>query len=265
MDHRPDMSAWDARYAECGAVWGHFPTVSAEETWWRLRSTRANRVLVSGCGYGRHVAYFARRGFDTTGLDASRTAIELAHEAARVDGLEISLTCASATRMPFSDAAFDAVYDHALLHHLGAEEREQAVREYVRVLRPGGLLVVSVLSVEDPDFGLGPELEPGTYRGADGRLEHFFTAPELAGLLDGFEVDSVICISEPADDWGDEPRKFVRAVARRLHDRELAETARSRMARLDRLWGKLATKARASVPIAAALIARRQTFCGRRD
>lgn len=242
MARLPDTSLWDARYLRDGAVWGHFPAVSAEETWWRLRGTKARRILVAGCGYGRHCAYFARRGFDTTGLDASRTAIEMAHEAAKVDGLEIVFSCASATRMPFPDASFDAVYDHALLHHLGAEERDATVLEYRRVLRPSGLLVVSVLSVEDPDCGLGPELEPGTYRGSDGRLEHFFAPAELSELLDGFEVDSVIPVTEPPDEWGDEPRRFVRAVARRLHDRELAAAARARLGRSARLWGRLAKR-----------------------
>ena len=78
MPRLADTSAWDTRYRTSGALWGYFPAVSAEETWWRLRETGARRVLVVGCGYGRHVAYFARRGFDTTGLDVSRAAIDMA-------------------------------------------------------------------------------------------------------------------------------------------------------------------------------------------
>ena len=133
MPRTADTSAWDARYRTRGALWGYFPAVSAEETWWRLRETGARRVLVVGCGYGRHVAYFARRGFDTTGLDASRAAIDMAHETAKEDGLDLVLTCASATKMPFPTASFDAVYDHALLHHLSAEDRALAVER----VRPG--------------------------------------------------------------------------------------------------------------------------------
>lgn len=226
----PDTSFWDRCYAEVGAVWGHFPAVSAEETWWRLRGHGTPRLLVAGCGYGRHMAYFARRGFDTTGIDASRPAIEMAHAAAREDGLEFVLTCASATRMPFPSSAFDAVYDHALLHHLDAADRELTVAEYRRVLRPGGLLVVSALSSQDPDCGLGPELEEGTFRGADGRLEHFFEPDELAAALDGFAVESVIPLSEPGDDVLCEPRRFLRAIGRRISDEELA-------ARTRRKWG----------------------------
>lgn len=235
MARLPDTSCWDLRYAEGGAVWGHYPAVSAEEMWWRLRSTSANRVLVVGCGYGRHVAYFARRGLDTTGVDASRTAIEMAHAAAREDGLEIVLACASVTRMPFPHAAFDALYDHALLHHLTAAERELAIAEYRRVLRPGGLLVVSALSAADPENGIGPMIEPGTFRGADGRLEHFFEPDELAAVLSGFCVESVVPLHEPGDCPGSDPRDYLRVVARRESDREIAANARRR-------WGNQRAK-----------------------
>lgn len=230
MPRSPDTALWDARYLEQGALWGHLPAVSAEETWWRLRGTGAKRILVAGCGYGRHLAYFARHGLDTTGLDASRAAIEMAQELARADGLDLVLSCASATRMPFPSAAFDAVYDHALLHHLDASDRELAIAEYCRVLRPGGLLVVSALSADDPENGIGPELEPGTFRGADGRLEHFFESDELESALQGFRVSSLVPISEPGEDIHAEPRRFVRAVAVRWGERELA--ARNR-----RRWG----------------------------
>ena len=240
MSTYADSAYRDARYSERGALWGRLPTVSAEETWWRLRGTGARRVLVAGCGYGRHAAYFARLGLDTTGIDSSRAAIVLAHAFAREDGLELVLSCASATRMPFPSAAFDAVYDHALLHHLDAAERELTISEYRRVLRPGGLLVVSALSTDDPEYEIGPELEPGTYRGADGQLEHFFSPDELAAALDGFGVESLVPLSEPGEDLDSEPRRYLRAVARRWGERELAARGRSR-------WGNQRARSRATV------------------
>lgn len=237
MSRLPDTSHWDARYLSEGAVWGRSPAVSAEETWWRLRGTGARRVLVAGCGYGRHAAYFARLGLEATGLDASRPAIEMALEFARADGLELLLTCASATKMPFAHASYDAIYDHALLHHLTADDRALAIAEYRRVLRPGGLLVVSTLSVEDHDYHLGPELEPGTFLGADGRLEHFFSAEEIVSALDGFVVESVIGLLEPAEERLAEPRRYLRAVARRMGERELDARGRRR-------WGRQVARSR---------------------
>jgi len=241
MAAHADSSYWDVHYAEHGARWGRLPAISAEETWWRLRGTGARRVLVAGCGYGRHAAYFARLGLDTTGLDSSRTAIDMAHAFALEDGLELVLSCASATRMPFPTAAFDAVYDHALLHHLCAPDRQLAIAEYRRVLRPHGLLVVSVLSEQDPENGIGPELEPGTFRGADGRLEHFFGMQELASALDGFAIESLVGLREPGEAPEADPRFYLRAVARRWGERKLAERGR-------RKWGRQRLRSRRPEP-----------------
>ncbi len=221
MPRLADTSAWDARYRTRGALWGYFPAVSAEETWWRLRETGARRVLVVGCGYGRHVTYFARRGFDTTGLDASRAAIDMAHENAREDGLDLLLTCASATKMPFPTASFDAVYDHALLHHLSTEDRALAVAEYGRVLRPGGLLVISALSSEEEAvLAAGETDEPSGY------FDEFFDSSELSDLLGDFELESVLDLTEADEASPRGRRRFVRAIARKHGEAALAAKRR---------------------------------------
>jgi SAM-dependent methyltransferase len=235
MPRLSDMSEWDARYRTRGALWGYFPAVSAEETWWRLRETGARRVLVVGCGYGRHVAYFARRGFDTTGLDASRAAIDMAHETAREDGLDLVLTCASATKMPFPTASFDAVYDHALLHNLSAEDRGLAVAEYGRVLKPGGLLVISALSTEEDayeaamaELGDAPRTPegPGELDAPTGYFDEFFDSSELGDLLVDFDVESVLDLTEADEASPRGRRRFVRAIARRQGEATLASRRR---------------------------------------
>ena len=235
MPRLADTSAWDARYRTRGALWGYFPAVSAEETWWRLRETGARRVLVVGCGYGRHVAYFARRGFDTTGLDASRAAIDMAHETAREDGLDLVLTCASATKMPFPTASFDAVYDHALLHHLSADDRALAVTEYGRVLKPGGLLVISALSTEEDAFEAAmaelvetPETAQavGEHDAPTGYFDEFFDSSELGDLLADFDVESVLDLTEADEASPRGRRRFVRAIARRQGEAKLASRRR---------------------------------------
>jgi SAM-dependent methyltransferase len=190
---------------------------------------------VVGCGYGRHVAYFARRGFDTTGLDASRAAIDMAHETAREDGLDLVLTCASATKMPFPTASFDAVYDHALLHHLSAEDRALAVTEYGRVLKPGGLLVISALSTEEDAFeaamaelGEFPETPhtQGEREVPSGYFDEFFDSSELGDLLADFDVESVLDLTEADEASPRGRRRFVRAIARRQGEAQLASRRR---------------------------------------
>jgi SAM-dependent methyltransferase len=72
-----------------------------------------------------------------TGVDVAfeRTAETASPLLRRVEG--------SATALPFADASFDVVVCLEMLEHLDAAEREPALREMLRVVRPGGRLVVS--------------------------------------------------------------------------------------------------------------------------
>jgi SAM-dependent methyltransferase len=53
-------------------------------------------------------------------------------------GLEVETVATDAERLPFEDASFDLVLGHAVLHHI--PDLDRAIREFHRVLRPGGTL-----------------------------------------------------------------------------------------------------------------------------
>jgi ubiquinone/menaquinone biosynthesis C-methylase UbiE len=54
-------------------------------------------------------------------------------------GLEVETAVCDAASLPFDDASFDLVLGHAVLHHL--PELERSFGEFLRVLRPGGVLL----------------------------------------------------------------------------------------------------------------------------
>ena len=101
-------------------------------------------VLEIGCGTG-NLALLAKStepGATVIGLDPDLGALARAWRKARRRRLSIQLDRGYADRLPYPDASVNRVLSALMLHHLPEPERAQALREAVRVLRPGGELHV---------------------------------------------------------------------------------------------------------------------------
>lgn len=100
------------------------------------------RVLEAGCGIGTDGARFAGLGACYTGLDASDSALALARQRFALERLAGEFVFGSVTSLPFADATFDLVFSHGVIHHI--EDTDKAIREFHRVLKPGGTVIVMV-------------------------------------------------------------------------------------------------------------------------
>jgi len=104
------------------------------------------RVLDVGCGTGTLALHFAkavRPSGWVIGLDAAAEMIAAAAARSRRQGAQAEFAVAAAQRLPFPDSCFDAVLTSLMLHHLPAPDRPGAVAELLRVLGPGGRLVLA--------------------------------------------------------------------------------------------------------------------------
>lgn len=117
-------------------------------------------VLEIGCGTG-DLLLAAKRDHPAAlvvGLDPDLAALALARRKARRRRLAVQLDRGYADALPYADASMDVVLSSFMLHHLPVEQREPAMREVLRVLRPGGELhLVDVRGAACP---------------ADGRVAH---------------------------------------------------------------------------------------------
>lgn len=147
-----------------------------------------HRVLDMGCGGGRHAFALYRRGADVTALDMDAAELKdvSAMFAAMAEAGEVPADASARTvrgtayDLPFADGTFDRIIAAEVLEHLPEDER--AMRELFRVLKPGGLVAVTV-----PRWG--PELVcwalSSAYHEVEGGHVRIYRGSELRRRLTG--------------------------------------------------------------------------------
>lgn len=125
-----------------------------------------HRVLEIGCGTGNLLVALEKREprVDAIGIDPDPAALRRAR---RKSG-RVRFEQAFAGELPLPDASVDRVLSAYMLHHLEQAEKERAMREVRRVLRPGGQLhVVDIAGGRHERFaGNEPERILGLMRDA---------------------------------------------------------------------------------------------------
>jgi len=103
-------------------------------------TSKGLKVLDIGCGNGYVLFQYARHGAEVTGVDLTRTAVELSRKRFALAGMPGEFLEVDGSSLPFPDERFDIVCSMGVLHHV-ADPRPM-VEEMFRVLRPGGRLIV---------------------------------------------------------------------------------------------------------------------------
>jgi SAM-dependent methyltransferase len=109
-----------------------------------------DRLLDLGCGAGRHAFEALRRGARVTAFDYDEAELKdvAAMASAMADDGQLpaaarsATTRGDATRLPFPDATFDRIIAAEVLEHI--DDDVTAIRELVRVLKPGGTIAATV-------------------------------------------------------------------------------------------------------------------------
>ena len=109
-------------------------------------------ALEVGGGTGFFLLNLMQSGVARTGTvtDISQGMVDQAVRNGEHLGLDVSGRVADAESLPFDDASFDLVVGHAFLHHI--PDVDQALREMVRVLKPGGRFVICGEPTEKGDY-----------------------------------------------------------------------------------------------------------------
>ena len=101
-------------------------------------------VLDLGCAGGFMAEAIAERGAEVTGIDPAKDAVEAARAHAGQTGLAIRYDVGVGEKLPYDDAAFDAVVCVDVLEHVS--DLQQVLHEVARVLKPGGLFLFDTIN-----------------------------------------------------------------------------------------------------------------------
>lgn len=104
--------------------------------------TTWHRVLDFGCGAGRLSQALAEHAQAVVGLDVSAPMLETARRLDRSDGRCSFVLSEDADLRAFADGDFDLLYSKRVLQHLPRPLLESYLREFMRVLTPGGVAVL---------------------------------------------------------------------------------------------------------------------------
>ena len=128
-------------------------------------------MLDCGAGGPRPpLALFHDCGYETYGIDISETAIAAAEKFAKEQKMKLNIIKGDMREIPFDDASFGFVFSQNSICHLTKKDTVNAIREMIRVLKPGGYLLVDFMSTESSYYGsvsLGEEVGSGEYQYID--------------------------------------------------------------------------------------------------
>jgi ubiquinone/menaquinone biosynthesis C-methylase UbiE len=164
---------------------------------------RDKRVLDVGIGSGIATQMFAEAGANVTGVDLTEWAVETTRRRLAAFGLDGDVQQADAEQLPFADASFDLVFSWGVIHH--SSDMDRALRELVRVTRPGGGVVLMVYHRRSLFFvvyrgfqrflpvarRLGLHFEGARAGETQGLIARHFTVDELRRKLEGAGLTNV--------------------------------------------------------------------------
>lgn len=130
----------------------------------------SSTMKILDCGAGGKMpplALFKEYGFDTYGIEIDSKAISEANSFELSKGLALNIQKGDMTSLEFENESFDFVYSYNSIFHMKKVDIMKAVNELKRVLKPGGLLFLNFLSVDDFRCGKGPHLGDNQYEQMD--------------------------------------------------------------------------------------------------
>ncbi|MDC0558794.1 class I SAM-dependent methyltransferase [Candidatus Izimaplasma bacterium] len=116
-------------------------------------------VLDCGAGGPRPpLTIFKEHGFTTYGIELSDKSMQSARNFEKEHNLDLNIIKGDMRELPFEDNSFGVVYTYNTVFHMVKTEINIAIKEMVRVLKPGGLMYVNIMSTKSDGMDEGEDI-----------------------------------------------------------------------------------------------------------
>lgn len=192
-DENKEPEFWEKNFIEKQEMWGFEPAHSANLIKDFFLKNSIRNILIPGIGYGRNAQIFVENGIRVTGIEISKTAIEIAR---KHYGTDMTIYHGSVTDMPFDNARFNGIFCYALIHLLGSNEREKLIRDCYNQLAENGYMVFTVISKEAQTYGQGKLVSKDRYEMFGGVKMFFYDRESIKTEFGDFGLFEIIEVSE---------------------------------------------------------------------
>ena len=183
---------WEKAFNNKQEMWGNNPAKSALLIKDFFLEKSVKNILIPGIGYGRNAQPFIESGLNVSGIEISKTAIDLAR---KHYGIDINIFNGSVTKMPFNNKKYDGIFCYALIHLLNSEERKKLIQDCYHQLTKNGFMVFTAITKNTSQYGQGELISKDRYEIHKGAKIFYYdqesvkTEFEKYGLFEITEVD----------------------------------------------------------------------------
>lgn len=190
-DESEKTEFWELAFSDKKEMWGLNPAKSAIITKDFFTQRSIKNMLIPGFGYGRNAEIFKENGINVTGIEISKTAIEMAR---KHYGTGITIHHGSVADMPFDQFLYDGIFCYALIHLLDANERKKLISDCYNQLSDNGYMVFTVISKKATTFRQGKFIDKDRYEIFDGVKMFFYDEDSISAEFGEFgllEIDQI--------------------------------------------------------------------------
>jgi len=194
------MSYWETVFND-GAVWEFEPADSAFLVADFFYKNGIKNILIPGIGYARNAKPFVDSGIGVSGIEISKSAIDLARES----DFKSTIYHGSVLDMPFDSKKYDGIFCYSLLHLFNKYERFKILKSCYEQLNDNGYMFFVVVSTEAEMYGRGRLLSKNRFKINKDLKVFFYEDTSIVKEFLDFGLIEFYKINEPIRHMKNEP------------------------------------------------------------